>query len=194
MARRRHDFYETSRALTLSLLVRETRILFTGPVLECCAGHNAITDVLREGLLEVYTNELQSDGEFSRHEHDFHLDATEPESWEQFPDVGWVITNPPYNQALDILEHAFGHAEHGVAMLLRLSFLEPTLYRGTWLEQHQDNLSKLIIFGSPRPSYTGKGTDSVTTAWMIWRKDPFNAKRIMFAKEWVDEDGTYYRP
>jgi len=55
-----------------------------------------------------------------------------------------------------------------VAMLLRLSFLEPTAKvnpRGPWLAECPP--SRLIVL--PRCSYTGDGrTDSVTTAWMIW--------------------------
>ena len=77
----------------------------------------------------------------------------------------WVITNPPFNGAFDILKHAMEYSENGVALLLRLSFLEPTYERGEWLAQHPPN--RLIVL--PRISFTGDGkTDSVTCAWMVW--------------------------
>lgn len=55
----------------------------------------------------------------------------------------------------------------GVAMLLRLSYLEPTKDRGHWLNDHPP--TQMIVL--PRISFTGDGkTDSVTCAWMIWHK------------------------
>jgi hypothetical protein len=104
------------------------------------------------------------------------LDATLPVYWQEiehyYGSANWVITNPPFNKAFDILTQAYDHATNGVAMILRLSFLEPTVQRGEWLEKHADNMRYLAIFGQPRPSYRTdtKATDSVTTAWMVWDK------------------------
>jgi hypothetical protein len=59
-------------------------------------------------------------------------------------------------------------------MLLRLSYLEPTEDRGAWLNSHPP--TDLIVL--PRISFTGNGkTDSVTCAWIVWRKQ-CNTQRI----------------
>ena len=95
-------------------------------------------------------------------------DMTLPESWESLKIKGTsaVITNPPYNCAFQILKNAH-RACTQVAMLLRLSFLEPTRERGPWLAANPPDL--VIVL--PRISFTGDGkTDSVTCAWMIWDK------------------------
>lgn len=169
MTRRKLDAYYTLAPVVKALTAR---VNITGPVLEPCCGGGVISDLF-PGCL---TNDIDPDVPARWHE-----DATQPEFWDRFSDgmgiygpheVDWVVTNPPFNQAFPILEHAWEHARLGVAMLLRLSFLEPTNGRGPWLQVHSGQMTDLIIFGSPRPSFTGNGTDSVTTAWMVWRKIP----------------------
>ena len=85
----------------------------------------------------------------------------------------WIITNPPYSSltCLGIAQEALRYSKIGVALLLRLSFLEPTRSagsRGDWLKDNPPD--RLIVL--PRYSYTRNGkTDSVTTAWHIWLKN-----------------------
>jgi hypothetical protein len=106
---------------------------------------------------------------------DYHMDASEPQLWHDVSTPAWTITNPPYKaEILDrILERALTHSTHGVAMLLRLTALEPVIKRGNRgniLRFYQDKMTHLIPFSSPRPSYTGDGkTDAVTTAWFVWQ-------------------------
>jgi hypothetical protein len=89
----------------------------------------------------------------------------------------WVITNPPYAlstgaKASDFVRQAFAFAPC-VAMLLRLSWLEPCPDRADILQRRPPQ--QIIIL--PRISFTGphgrRGTDSVTSAWFVW--DPFAA-------------------
>jgi hypothetical protein len=78
-----------------------------------------------------------------------------------------TITNPPFKDAFSILSNALFYCSKA-AFLLRLSFLEPTRERGTFLGNNPPDL--VIVL--PRISFTGDGkTDSVTCAWMIWDKD-----------------------
>ncbi len=66
-----------------------------------------------------------------------------------------------------IAQHAL-KSSRDVALLLRLSFLEPAKTR-RWLVNAP--VSDLIIF-NPRPQFRAeRGSDSVTTAWFIWRWD-----------------------
>lgn len=155
-----------------------------GRILEPCSGLGAIASILTaEGGLSVSTNDIDP-----RRPAAFHLDAVQPESWAAFGLVDWVVSNTPYvgHLCLPIVRLAVEHASVGVALMLRLSFLEPTAKgqrrrrtrsgriilasepRGPWLAEHP--LSRLLVL--PRYSFTGTGTDSVTTAWMIWSRTP----------------------
>ena len=163
-ARRDDDAYYTPAWQTRALLAHQP---ITGLVLEPCAGDGAITRVLRAAGLSVISNDRsQSWG----------LDAAEPELYvRSCPD--WVVTNPPYRMPTcrDIVRQAVAHARIGVAMLLRLSFREPTAHhhpRGPWLEAHPP--SRVLTL--PRHSYTGDGRhDSATTEWVIWLREPASA-------------------
>lgn len=161
--RRKDDFYPTPGAATRALLSR-IRIAAGTTVLECCAGAQDITRELRGAGLQVVTND--TDGRS-----DLALDATREDCWRSFPRTAWVITNPPFNRAAEIvrLAHEFTLRQSlgGVAMLLRLSFLEPCDNRGDWLSLHPP--TDVIVL--PRISFTGDGrTDNVTCAWLVWRK------------------------
>ena len=83
----------------------------------------------------------------------------------------WTITNPPFNKALPILKNAW-RCSANVAMLLRITYLEPTKQRAPLLSELADHQVALIPFGSPRPSFTEDGrTDAATVAWFVWQKD-----------------------
>lgn len=102
---------------------------------------------------------------------DHYLDATRRELWQE-ASCKWVVANPPYSVLDDILEMSLQYASHGVAMLLRISALEPAIKRSTRgysLIAYSDHLRYVMPFSSPRPSYTANGkTDAVTTAWFVW--------------------------
>lgn len=165
LERIQNDFYPTAQALTEELL---KIVDITGQVLEPCAGDGAIAEMFTGYI----ANEPYPAPDFHP---DYLLDATLPESWAQFDADGgcdWVVTNPPFNKASAILPLAFQHARIGVAFLLRLSYLEPCDDRADWLQQYSDSLVQLMPF-SPRPRFRAdtNGSDSVTCAWFVWRKD-----------------------
>lgn len=134
-------------------------------VLECCAGDGAISNVIQteSGVAAVKTNDI--DDSLGA---DWTADITNPEVWKTFPTgCHWVISNPPFNRAAEILPLALNYARIGIAMLLRLSYLEPCFDRAIWLSEYPP--SKLIVL--PRISFTNDGkTDNVTCAWMVWDK------------------------
>jgi hypothetical protein len=135
--------------------------------LECCAGEGGIADVL-ETLPGVIV--LRNDVDATMPRLHWTYDVTNHLAWQRISKqrpVAWVISNPPFNQAARIIPLAYAHAVVGIAMLLRLSYLEPTKDRGAWLNAHP--LTDMIVL--PRISFTGDGkTDSVTCAWMVWEK------------------------
>jgi hypothetical protein len=162
------DYYPTPDWMTRSLL--EFHPTIAGAfVLEPCSGDGAIVRVLEAAGCVVITNDV-----VQRHPAQTHMDATDPAFWSSLPYVEWVITNPPFNVAFPILQHAFKTAQVGVALLLRKTFLEPTEERGPWLAEHPP--ARLI--GQPRYSFRGKGSDSVSCDWCVWLKHP----------------GTWYEP
>ena len=173
------DFYETDPRLTLTLLLKTN---IHGDIFEPCVGDWAIADLFPR-CLTADINPLAR----------AHLyqDARLPESWAPLHhQFDWVVTNPPFSMAAEILPQAMKAARVGVAALLRLSWLEPAKNRKVFLKDRNTMLSDLIIF-NPRPQFRTdtRSTDSVTVAWMVWRKDWFGeGTNIQFADRWKDID------
>ena len=166
-----NDYYPTPEAITKALL---DRVAIRGVVFEPCAGTRGMSDVLARHLRdmrsgELYDSDLTWAGADPR-------DATAPDFWwwwfvnVMHNELDWTITNPPFSAAEKILPLAWEHSQQGVALLLRLSYLEPTAGRAQWLQQHADHL-RLVIPVSPPPRLRrGRGSHSVTCAWFVWRK------------------------
>jgi hypothetical protein len=171
MARRANDFYPTPAWATQELL---RHVNIRGSLFECCVGKGDIANVLRSEIGPmVVTNDIDK-----AHHADVHFDASQDKLWQLRPD--WTITNPPFSCAIDIVKRAHAASRVGVAMLLRLSFLEPTEDRGAWLNDNPPQ--KIIVL--PRISFTGDGkTDSVTCAWMVWQNQiGLDRQSIIIAK------------
>jgi hypothetical protein len=165
VARRKHDFYPTPSWATEELL---KRTLIQGRVFECCVGDGAISKVLeQEPGVSVVTNDIDRAHKAHYYGDASSVDFWNDNFWNQDNGIDWVVTNPPFNAAAEIVPTAFTFAKRGIAMLLRLSFLEPTEDRGSFLNTFPP--TDLIVL--PRISFTGDGkTDSVTCAWMVWDK------------------------
>ena len=172
--KRQFELYETPRRLTRTLLRSAHHSLWypdtNYTICEPCVGDRKILDVLKPYFTgaKFITNDLDPD-----HEADYHINAQKDEFWQiaqrEHGQIDFTITNPPFSAAIEILKRAYAYSNRGVAMLLRLTFLEPTKLRESFLKRYPPN--QMIIFGQPRPSFTRDGnTDSVTTAWFIWDK------------------------
>lgn len=169
MARRPHDFYETPAHYMNQIF---PLVSGTDWVYEPCVGDKAISRYFNR----VITNDIDPVREAT-----FHVDATTPDAWNvsvKGGGIDWVITNPPFNAAFKILQHALAFAPN-VAMLLRISFFEPTKERGPWLREHApDHLIYL-----PRYSFTGNGkSDSTTCVWGIWAERELMIPPIQIAE------------
>jgi hypothetical protein len=154
------DYYQTSEKLTEIFL--ET-VDIRGSCLEPCAGDGAIARLLPN----CYTNDIDAERET-----DYNIDASDNVSWSLLGEWEWIVTNPPFSQATDILQNAWEHSRIGMAFLLRLSYLEPCKDRRNFLRKTSDNLRYLIPV-NPRPKFRSdkKGGDNVTVAWFIWKKN-----------------------
>lgn len=179
MPRRPMDFYETSKEAVDALVEHYLRKEFHKEVsiLEPCSGDGALARALvLNGYKFVWRNDLDQ----TRMAHT-HQDAR---TFNFSSKTELAVTNPPFNQAFDILKNLHPQM-NAIALLLKLTFLEPTKDRGPWLAKNPPN--KLIVL--PRHSFTGDGkTDSVTCAWMIWDKylSGENAVVIVPKKEKTD--------
>ncbi len=134
-------------------------------ILEPCCGTGAMVERLSDRLSNPITSTDLTMGAM--------FDATTPQYWKRHDHFDWVITNPPFNHAARILEHALMNSQYGVAFLLRLSFLEPCptgkTARHEVLSMGEDRL-RFCLPLNPRPKFRKdvSATDSVTSAWFIW--------------------------
>lgn len=157
------DWYETPSWMTRAL-IHHHPILRGSRVLECASGNDAITVVLREEAgCTVFTNDINT-----AHPSQTHFDATTDAYWRQAPPVEWVVSNFPFDVAFEILTRAYRHACLGVAVLLRKTFLEPTVERGPWLAQYPPACTIALPRHKFRPDTDH--SDSVSCDWMIWHK------------------------
>lgn len=74
-----------------------------------------------------------------------------------------VITNPPYLLAMDFVEASLKIADT-VCMLLRLNFCGSEK-RNSFFRKHMPDIYVL----PNRPSFDGKGSDSIEYAWYVWQ-------------------------
>lgn len=185
--RRAFDYYPTPGWMTLALWHRMPVWLGTSfyYVLEPCAGQRAIADVLQpqKHVMHVETNDLDPSTPC-----DTHLDAARPEYWADIrtrthnrPD--WGVTNVPF----DVANHIVPLAVQSLSLfatILRLSWLEPTESRAAFLKEHPPN--HLIVM--PRHDFKGRGaTDSVTSAWFVWRRGDRHQQIDIVTKDERDE-------
>ena len=160
--RRKLDQYYTP-TLAVNQMLQSLEFGLFGTVLEPCNGKGAISNELRSKGLEVITNDVDKNNRA-----DYQLDLSVPLNWALITEpIDFVITNPPFNLAPEIIPYCHKKAINGVIALLRLTFLEPCFNRVNFLQQYPPN--QIIV--TPRISFTGKGTDNVTTSWFIWLKD-----------------------
>lgn len=83
-----------------------------------------------------------------------------------------VISNPPFNQAMEFIKKALNDVGKGgyVAMLLRLNFLETK----TRKEFFDNYMPTWIFVHHKRMSFTDAGgTDSVAYCHMVWKKNEY---------------------
>ena len=166
--RRHHDFYETPAWQVRALLHHQPDI--GGVILDPCVGTGSVARCLHG---PICTNDWDT-----AHTADHHLNASSADLYTAVGPVDWVVTNPPYTMplCLEIVARAVREARVGVALLLRITFREPTRHRhprGPWLAAHP--ISRVLTL--PRYSYTQDGrTDSVTTEWCIWLRRPLTAQ------------------
>lgn len=166
MARRKLDQYFTPPFFT-QILIPEGIVRPTDSLFEPCSGQGDLAEVLAPAVLNTVTNDIDTSMPAN-----FHADARLPQCFDFIRNSetrgNWVIvTNPPFRSAFPIIQNAVASGARAVAMLVRLTFLEPTNERAPWLKANPP--SRVLVL--PRWSFLNNGaTDSATYAWVIWER------------------------
>lgn len=101
----------------------------------------------------------------------------------------WVVCSTMGLKDLSeyILEYGMEIATNGIAVLDRLSFIEPVARRRTFLLKNK--LSNMVVL-SPRPKFRSIGStkDSVTACWFVFQKPELwrDGTMISYAVNWED--------
>lgn len=159
--REQHDFYATEPK-AVELLLDEER--FQKDILEPCCGLNHIADVLKSRGYQVRTSDL-----IDRGVSDVTKDFFDYRFW-----LGDIVTNPPYSQAVEFVEHSLRITNEGakIAMLLKIQFLEGKKRK----EFFKRFPPKHIYVASSRlrcaknGEFDKYGSSAVCYAWFVWEK------------------------
>lgn len=96
----------------------------------------------------------------------------------------WIITNPPFNLAVDFVERALGEARDGVAMLVRSSWMEGAdRYKRLFLPRPPTIVAPFV---ERVPMVKGRWDPAASTAtayaWFVWLQQPALAPTTL---EWI---------
>lgn len=164
------DYFPTppwaTRAFCVHVLSRiEETPLDRLAVLEPACGEGHMAVALEEYFLKVDASDIFAYG-FGETGDFLHPDRIDP-------DADWIITNPPFGLAQEFIVKALSHARRGVAMLVRLAFLESD---GRYDDLFSIRPPHLIALYSERvPMHRGRWVTNGSTAtaycWLVWRTD-----------------------
>jgi len=152
------DFYPTPNFVLFPILEKES---FNGSILEPCCGEGHISIELIKKGFNVTSRDL-----FDRGYGETGIDFLFMPQADMFDNV---ITNPPYNLALEFAQAALIVARKKVAFLMKINFLEG-VKRKPFLENSP--LKYVYVFSKrqtlTRPDWEGKNKGFITYAWYIW--------------------------
>lgn len=87
------------------------------------------------------------------------------------PWANWIITNPPFNLAVEFAERALGEATSGVALLVRMQWLEGVDRYRRLFSVHPPAI--VAPFVERVPMVKGRWDPGASTAtayaWIVWR-------------------------
>jgi hypothetical protein len=131
----------------------------------CNRGH--MVKPLAEYFSEVHASDIHNYG-YDHWVGDFLFPTSFPNGRFDAPD--WIITNPPFRLASQFIDRGLTVAKHGVAVLVRTSFLEGV---GRYSDLFKVNPPAIIAQFSERvPMWKGRLTATGSTAtaycWLVW--------------------------
>jgi len=167
------EFYSIPKGVTQALIKNS---FITGSVLVPHDPLGILSDQLRTYNFTVTRNEKEEN-------------ITDPVWWvlEKTKKYDWVICNTMglSNYTEYILEYGMQVATMGIAVLDRLSFIEPVAKRRNFLLNNK--LSNMIVL-NPRPKFRALGStkDSVTSCWFVFQSpdDWHDGTQVTFGLDW----------
>lgn len=176
--RAEHDYYATDPEAVQKLLDIEE---FDFYVLEPCCGDGHISRVLESNSYNVESWDIvQRSYDKQVGTRDFLQYNPKPRNDRD------IITNPPYNQAMEFVVHALDISMETVkvAMFLKLTFLEGAKRKSLFSKYPP---KKIYVFRNRVDCWKNgikpdKPSKAVCYAWFIWEKG-FNGKPIV---GWID--------
>jgi hypothetical protein len=154
------DYFPTPRWATFALIDNER---FEGEIWECACGDGAMSEVLEETGLSVFSSDLYERG-YGEAGIDFNSPTRNAEN---------IVTNPPYNCAEGFVASGIQHSKRKFALLLRLAFLEGVNRNRTIFSECPP--SRVWVFSERITFYPAgaimKGSGTTAYAWFVWDKD-----------------------
>lgn len=157
-------------------------------VWEPCVGGGSVANAVERWADTVFTSDI--DFEVAAQFYGDFFDLADLLGTEPPYGADWIITNPPYFCAAAMVRRSLEVAHRGVAMLLRLTFLEGCRDREDILATTP--LSDLIHLG--RVAFEGpagelvrmgrQSSDQVPSAWFVWDKQAPHANTIIHYPEY----------
>ena len=156
------DHYPTPLSAIEKLLERES---FEGTIWEPACGEGNISKSLINHGFKVYSSDINDYG--FGHLHDF----LNPPQKVNYMLVDNIITNPPFNRALEFLNTAKKHSRRKVAFLLKTQFLEGVERFSMFMDKEFPfrniyQFSRRVSFPTPN----SKNGGMIAFAWFIWER------------------------
>jgi len=174
----RADFYPTPGWAVEALLQREN---FVGSCWEPACGKGDISKVLMNSGYDVYSTDLLDYG-FGIPDVDF-LNENSMFS-ETHKKVDNIITNPPFNIAIEFINTSKRFADDKIAMFLKTTFLEGVERQIMWKDKQfpfkkMYQFSRRVSFG--KEDKTHKNGGMMAFAWFVWDKSHTGSPTI----DWI---------
>ena len=169
-----NDYYSTNPVAIDYLLEHED---FDENIWECACGSGKLSERLKDFGFNVRSTDLIYRDYGEKESVDF---LAQSEVFE-----GDIITNPPYNLALEFVEKALELSNRKVAMFLRIQFLES---KKRYVELFTKNPpKKVLVFVKRMKCYSNddfslKGSSAICFAWFVWDKD-YDGVTVL---DWID--------
>jgi hypothetical protein len=167
-AREPLDRYETPAWVTAAVVPHINKLAYY--VWEPACGSGAMADALRDAGFYVHATDIESGTDF--------LAA------EKLPElIQAVVTNPPYGQACEFIEHSPNLTRPvggAVAVLLRIDYDSARTRRHLFAE-HEAFAKKLVLTRRIRWFAESTGSPSFNHAWFIWDWQHLGAPRVAYA-------------
>lgn len=168
--RNEHDYYKTPVSEIKNFLKEFKKIygyhLHFTDILDPCAGGDNKSPMSYPEALKAFTSRISTIDIREDSKADLIADYLQTDCKGKY---GLIITNPPFNLAMEIIKKALDDVKPGgiVIMLLRLNFFGSKKRKHFWGKY----MPEYTFVHHERMSFTENGkTDSIEYCHMVWRK------------------------